>query len=101
MDLTAYALEKGGTGTLLCPVLAQVAKDAGCSVGTLYMIAKGHKTAGPKLALSVEEATEQRVSRRDLRPDLFGEPEPDDSHRSTAANDGDAAGPQIPPLKAA
>jgi hypothetical protein len=60
MDLIAYALKKEGTGTLLCPVLAQVAKDAECSVGTLYMIAKGHKLAGPKLASRIEEATSRR-----------------------------------------
>lgn len=84
MNLIAYALEKGGTGTLLCPVLAQVAKAAECSVGTLYMIAKGHKLAGPKLAGRIEEATSQEVTRHDLRPDVFGETP---VNRPEAAND--------------
>lgn len=91
MDLIAYALKKEGTGTLLCPVLAQVANAAECSVGTLYMIAKGHKLAGPKLASRIEAATGGEVTRQVLRPDVFGI-RADDSHRSTAANDGDAAG---------
>jgi DNA-binding transcriptional regulator YdaS (Cro superfamily) len=39
------------------------------------MIAKGHKQAGPKLAQSIETATGGEVTRKDLRPDIYGLPE--------------------------
>lgn len=75
MNLTDYVQKEGGTGTVGCQVLARVAAAAGCSTGTLYMIAKGHKQAGPKLAQSIETATGGEVTRKDLRPDIYGLPE--------------------------
>lgn len=72
MTLTEYALLRGGTGTIRCPVFAAMAADAECSAAVLYMIAKGFKRAGHKLAKSIETATAGKVTRYDLRPDIFG-----------------------------
>lgn len=72
MDLITYATKNGGTAKIRCPVLAKVAKCAKCSPATLYMIALGHKQASPQLAGRVEGATDGAVTRRDLRPDVFG-----------------------------
>lgn len=78
MDLTNYILSKGGTAKISCPVVAFIAGKSGCSPATLYMIASGHKKAGPKLSARIEAATDNEVSRHDLRPDIFG-PAPDKS----------------------
>lgn len=72
MNLSDHIEGRGGTATLNCAVLAGIARKAECSPGTLYMIAKGHKTASPKLANRIEKATGGAVSRHDLRPDVFG-----------------------------
>jgi DNA-binding transcriptional regulator YdaS (Cro superfamily) len=72
MDLTDYISKKGGTATLGCPVVAEIAAKADCSPGTLYMIAKGHKSASAKLASRIEAATDGQVPRGGLRPDVFG-----------------------------
>ncbi len=72
MNLTNYAVSKGGTGTIKCPVLEQVAKKAGCSTATLYQIALGNKQPSAKLANAIHSATRGRVTRHDLRPDVFG-----------------------------
>lgn len=74
MDLRTYAEQHGGTGRRSCPVLARVAGDAGCSAGTLYMVATGHKQLGCKLARRVAEATGCEVTMNDLRPDVFDPP---------------------------
>lgn len=74
MNLTNYAVSKGGTGTLKCPVLDSVAKKAGCSAGTLYQIALGNKQPSAKLANEIHRATRGRVPRGELRPDVFGAP---------------------------
>lgn len=71
MNLTNYATSKGGTGTIKCPVLDSVAKKASCSVGTLYQIALGNKKPSAKLANEIHRATRGRVSRAELRPDVF------------------------------
>lgn len=71
MNLTDYVRDLDGQATLRCPVLARIAHDADCSPATLYMIARGHKLAGPKLAGKIEEATCGAVTRHDLRPDYF------------------------------
>jgi len=73
MNLQTYCTDNGGTGLRGCPVLAQVASAAECSADTLYMIAKGHKKAGAKLAGALEQATDGAVTRYELRPDVFGE----------------------------
>lgn len=72
MDIITYCKNAGGRGTQACHVMAQIASRARCSVGTLYMIARGHKTAGPKIASAIEYATDGAVTRYDLRPDIFG-----------------------------
>jgi DNA-binding transcriptional regulator YdaS (Cro superfamily) len=72
MNLSDYIVTQGGTATLGCAVLAAIAVKAECSAGTLYMIAKGHKTASAKLANRIEQATGGAVTRHDLRPDVFG-----------------------------
>lgn len=82
MNLIAQALMEGGTGKIECPVLAAIAQRAECSAGTLYMIARGHKTASAKLSLRIEQATGGKVTRHDLRPDVFGPAE--DASQATA-----------------
>ncbi|MFA1261052.1 transcriptional regulator [Xanthomonas axonopodis] len=74
MNLTEYAKCRGGSGTAACQVFAEVASAAGCSVLTLYMIARGHKTASGSLANRIDLATSGLVPRGDLRPDVFGLP---------------------------
>lgn len=71
MELLTYVRNSGGTGTLGCPVLASLAGRCSCSYRTLYMIALGHKKAGPLLARRIATAT--GISLHDLRPDVFGE----------------------------
>lgn len=76
MNLTNYAVSKGGTGTIKCPVLESVAKKAGCSAATLYQIALGNKQPSAKLANAIHGATRGRVTRGELRPDVFGQSQP-------------------------
>lgn len=71
MDLTDYIKSKGGTVKADCPILAHLAGKAGCAPTTLYMVALGHKKAGPKLAISIEEATGREVARSSVRPDYW------------------------------
>lgn len=72
MNLTDYAISKGGTGTLRCPVLASVADKAGCHVGTLYQIALNKRKPSSRLANKIHSATRGRVSREELLPETFG-----------------------------
>ncbi|USJ00891.1 helix-turn-helix domain-containing protein [Xanthomonas prunicola] len=74
MNLTEYAQCRGGSATAACPVFAKVAGAAGCSVLTLYMIARGHKKASGALANRIDQATAGVVKRSVLRPDVFGVP---------------------------
>jgi DNA-binding transcriptional regulator YdaS (Cro superfamily) len=74
MNLTDYLQARGGLATLTCPFLHKLATRAKCAPTTLYMVARGYKTAGPKLAGRIELATGGQVARQDLRPDLFGTP---------------------------
>lgn len=76
MDLQTYCVQKGGTALRGCPVLTQLATDAGYSAETLYMVSKGHKQAGPLMAAAIDKATHSEVTRADLRPDIFGPPTP-------------------------
>lgn len=73
MNLLDFALARGGTGKPGCPAFVELAAKAHCSPDTLYLIALGHKRAGPKLARKIDEASDGRVSRDELRPDVFGE----------------------------
>ncbi|HEX7122446.1 MAG TPA: YdaS family helix-turn-helix protein [Gemmatimonadaceae bacterium] len=72
MDLQTYAAKLGGTGKIGCPVFAAVAKRASCSPATLYMVSRGNKRAGPKLARAIETATSGEVTAAEIRPDYFG-----------------------------
>lgn len=76
MDLTNYFETKGGTGTLTCKVLVSTAKKAGCSAGTLHLVALGHRTPSWKLAQRLEKATDGQVTAVGLRPDVFGHAAP-------------------------
>lgn len=71
MNLTDYAISKGGTAKIGCPVLASTATTARCSAATLYMIARGHKAVSARLAVRIAAATDNAVAAADLRPDLF------------------------------
>ncbi|HDS1581990.1 TPA: hypothetical protein QEL15_004106 [Stenotrophomonas maltophilia] len=71
MNLTDYAISKGGTAKIGCPVLASTASSARCSAATLYMIARGHKAVSARLAVRIADATDNAVAAADLRPDLF------------------------------
>lgn len=42
------------------------------SVPYLSHIAHGHRLAGPGLAMRIEKATNRKVTRKSLRPDLWG-----------------------------
>lgn len=41
------------------------------SVGYLYLVAGGHRRASPELAQAIDAATEGKVSKEELRPDLW------------------------------
>lgn len=84
MNLREYILLKGGTATLNCPKVAEIAQLSGCSAGTLYLISGGHKRPSWKLARRVVSATGGAVTERELRPDVFGQ-------APTAAREGEAA----------
>jgi DNA-binding transcriptional regulator YdaS (Cro superfamily) len=51
--------------------LEEIAEKAGTSVGYLVQIKNGHRKASPKLVTKIQEATNGKVSREDLRPDLW------------------------------
>lgn len=93
MKLSAYAISKGGTATLQCPVLTEIAGKVGCSPATLYMIAKGHKKASGKLAKRISEETENDVTPGDLREDIFG-PAPANELSGEASIERAEAGPE-------
>lgn len=72
MDLKTYTKKHGGTARRWCPILRDIAANVGASPETLYMYATGHKKPGALMAIKIDEATKGAVSRRDLRPDIFG-----------------------------
>lgn len=49
-------------------------EDIGTTMDYLWQIAGGHSRAGAKMALAIETVT--GVSRHELRPDIFGPPQP-------------------------
>lgn len=69
MNLPDFISSQGGAGTIGCPVLADIARLAGCKSSTLYMISRGHKQPSWKLAASISRATGGAVALRDLRSD--------------------------------
>ena len=51
-----------------------VAKAAGTKAIYLYQIATEFRRASPLLAQRIEAATNRKVTRQDLRPDVYGQP---------------------------
>jgi DNA-binding transcriptional regulator YdaS (Cro superfamily) len=74
MDLHTYITQSGGVGTLACPVVARIAKKAGCSPGTLYQVSRKLRKPSWRLAEKISAATKGDVSKADLRADIFGTP---------------------------
>ena len=50
-----------------------IASSSGTTVDYFWQLSGGHRKAGPLLAIKIEEVTSGKVSRHDLRPDIFGE----------------------------
>lgn len=71
MNLIEFCIAQGGNGTPNCVVLRRMAARIGTAVRTLYMVARGHKLAGPRLCARLEAYTDGAVRREDLRPDIF------------------------------
>ena len=71
MDLLGFFRLEGGSGRPNCQVLTRMAVRIGLSPRTLYLIARGHKLAGPRLCARVEAYTRGAVRREDLRPEIF------------------------------
>lgn len=71
MNLTEYFKSKGGTGKPSCVELIRMARRIAVAPRTLYMIVRGHKLPGPILCAHIEAYTEGKVSRQDLRPEIF------------------------------
>ena len=51
------------------------AAKAKTTVGYLYQVAGGHRVVGAKLALSIEQASDGKVTRQELRPDIYSSDE--------------------------
>jgi len=68
MDLRTYRFVEDTTYTA-------IAKDLGISRNYFIMIANKSVVCGPKLAIRIEEVTNCKVPRSELRPDLWP-PEP-------------------------
>lgn len=71
MQLLEFFKSEGGDGRPRCSILVRMAVRIGVSPRTLYMVARGHKLAGPRLCSRIERYTESKVRRADLRPDIF------------------------------
>ena len=52
----------------------KLAAAAGCAQQTISDIISGRRTLSAELAVAISRATDGRVSREDLRPDIFGDP---------------------------
>lgn len=50
-----------------------LAKNLGISRTWMSQIINGRQVCSPELAVEIERLTEGSVTRKDLRPDLFGE----------------------------
>lgn len=94
MNLSHHIAQKGGTGTIGCPVLAQIAARAGCSAATLYMISKGHKSPSPRLAKAISQATDDAVHPGTMREDVFG-PAPAIPQDDSQTPDAEQGGPAV------
>ena len=50
-----------------------LAKELGITRTWMSQIISGRQVCSPELALNIERLTEGQVTRKDMRPDLFGE----------------------------
>jgi DNA-binding transcriptional regulator YdaS (Cro superfamily) len=50
-----------------------LAKDLGISRTWMSLVISGREVCSPELAVEIERLTDGAVTRKDLRPDLFGE----------------------------
>lgn len=50
----------------------RVAKEAGTTVGYLIQLAGGHRQPSPGLSRLLEQATEGKVTKEEMRPDIWG-----------------------------
>lgn len=73
MNLSDFLKNDEGRVDPAGSLLAKLAKKAGTSPGYLYLIALGHKRAGPELARKIETASEGKVTKESLRPDIWGD----------------------------
>lgn len=64
MDLKTYTADPARKAALIA--------RTGINPQYLYQIATGRRKAGPVLAGRIAEATDNEVSREELRPDYFG-----------------------------
>lgn len=55
----------------------QFAKECGVSQGMVNQMTKGHKKPGWSTCLKIEQVTEGKITRQQLRPDIFGKPDSD------------------------
>lgn len=68
MDLKTYLTKHDGRLTREGAELHRVADSCGVSPYYLFMVAAGHKVAGPELAANIEYATHKDVNRRETLP---------------------------------
>ena len=60
---------------------ARLAKDMGCSQQYISWLLKEADQVSADMAVAVERATDGKISRSDLRPDLFALPHPKEAGR--------------------
>jgi hypothetical protein len=68
MDLKSYLTKRDGKFTREGAELRRVADFCEVSPYYLFMVASGHKVAGPELAANIEHATKKKVNRRTTLP---------------------------------
>lgn len=68
MDLKTYLTKKDTKFTREGAELIRIAGVCGVSPYYLFMVAAGHKVAGPELAANIEYATRKQVNRRVTLP---------------------------------
>jgi hypothetical protein len=68
MDLKSYLTKRDGKFTREGAELRRVAEFCDVSPYYLFMVAAGHKVAGPELAANIEHATKKKVNRRTTLP---------------------------------
>lgn len=51
----------------------ELANQLGISPTWMNLLVSGKRVCSPELAVAIEQATEGQVTRKELRPDLFGD----------------------------